>query len=89
MLVVTGRFEARIVVETDWKKEHRYFRQTGVSRHHGGPIEGPPEIPRTSLHYSTEELKGSKTCSEVALPVSKSKVHTSYALIYANMLIIC
>ena len=47
MLVVTGRFEARIVVGTDWKKEHRYFRQTGVSRHHGGPIEGPPETPWT------------------------------------------
>ena len=23
-------------------------RETGVSRHHGGPIEGPPETPRTS-----------------------------------------
>ena len=26
-------------------------RETGVSRHHGGPIEGPPETPRTSEHY--------------------------------------
>ena len=24
-------------------------RETGVSRHQGGPIEGPPETPRTSL----------------------------------------
>ena len=26
-------------------------RETGVSRHQGGPIEGPPETPRTSQHY--------------------------------------
>ena len=26
-------------------------RETGVSRHQGGPIEGPPEPPRTSKHY--------------------------------------
>ena len=26
-------------------------RETGVSRHQGGPIEGPPESPRTSQHY--------------------------------------
>ena len=26
-------------------------RETGVSRHHGYPIEGPPETPRTSQHY--------------------------------------
>ena len=25
-------------------------RETDVSRHQGGPIEGPPEIPRTSQH---------------------------------------
>ena len=29
-------------------------RETGVSRHQGGPIEGPPETPRTSQHYRTE-----------------------------------
>ena len=26
-------------------------RETSVSRHHGGPIEGPPETPRTSVLY--------------------------------------
>ena len=26
-------------------------RETGVSRHQGGPIEGPPETPRTSQRY--------------------------------------
>ena len=26
-------------------------RETGVSRHQGGPIEGPPGTPRTSQHY--------------------------------------
>ena len=33
-------------------------RETGVSRHQGGPIEGPPEIPRTSLYYRIEGIKG-------------------------------
>ena len=26
-------------------------RETGVSQHQGGPIEGPPETTRTSQHY--------------------------------------
>ena len=26
-------------------------RETDVSQHQGGPIEGPPETPRTSQHY--------------------------------------
>ena len=33
-------------------------RETSVSRHHGGPIEGPPETRRTSLHYRIEWFKG-------------------------------
>ena len=33
-------------------------RETGVSRHHGGPIEGPPETPRTSQQYIIERIKG-------------------------------
>ena len=33
-------------------------RETGVSRHQGGPIEGPPETPRTSQHYRIEGIKG-------------------------------
>ena len=33
------------------------FRETGVSRHQGGPIEGPPETPSTSQHYRTKELE--------------------------------
>ena len=33
-------------------------RETGVSRHQGGSIDGPPEIPRTSQHYRIEGIKG-------------------------------
>jgi len=33
-------------------------RETGASRHHGGPIEGPPETPRTSQYYHIEGTKG-------------------------------
>ena len=33
-------------------------RETGVSRHQGGPIEGPPKTPRTSQHYRIERIKG-------------------------------
>ena len=33
-------------------------RETGVSRHQGGPIEGPPETHRTSQHYRIEGIKG-------------------------------
>ena len=31
-------------------------RETGVSRHHRGPIEGLPETPRTSQHYHIEGI---------------------------------
>ena len=31
-------------------------RETGVSRYQGGPIEGPPETPRTSQHYHIEGI---------------------------------
>ena len=31
-------------------------RETGISRHHGGQIEGPPETPRTSQHYHIEGI---------------------------------
>ena len=31
-------------------------RETGVSRHQGGPSEGPPETPRTSQHYHIEGI---------------------------------
>ena len=33
-------------------------RETDVSRHQGGPIEGAPETPRTSQHYRIEGIKG-------------------------------
>ena len=33
-------------------------RETSVSRHHGGPIDGPPETPRASQHYRIEGIKG-------------------------------
>ena len=33
-------------------------QETGVSQHHGGPIEGPPETLRTSQHYHIEGIKG-------------------------------
>ena len=36
------------------------IRETGVSRHHGGPIEGPSETPRTSQHYRIEGIEGVK-----------------------------
>ena len=32
-------------------------RETSVSRHHGGPIEGPSETPHTSQHYHIEGIK--------------------------------
>ena len=32
-------------------------REAAVSRHHGGPIEGPPETPRTSQTNGTEGFK--------------------------------
>ena len=31
--------------------QHAAVRETGVSRYHGGQIEGIPETSRTSLHY--------------------------------------
>ena len=46
------------------EKRHRQtlaVRETGVSRHHGGPIEGPPETPRTSQHYRIEGIKEMET----------------------------
>ena len=33
-------------------------RETGVSRHQGGQIEGPPDSPRTSQYYRIEGIKG-------------------------------
>ena len=33
-------------------------RETGVSRHHGGTIESPPETSRTSQHNRIEGIKG-------------------------------
>ena len=33
-------------------------RETSVSRHHGGPIEGPPETPRTSENVGTVGMHG-------------------------------
>ena len=33
-------------------------RETGVSRHQGGPIEVPLEIPRTLQHYRIKGIKG-------------------------------
>ena len=41
-------------------------RETSVSLHHGGPIEGPPETPRTSQHYRVEGIKGVLPCVSVA-----------------------
>ena len=44
------------------EKRHRQtyiaVRETGVSRHQGGPLEGPPETPRKSQHYRIEGIKG-------------------------------
>lgn len=33
-------------------------REAAVSRQHGGPIEGPPETPRTSQHCRIQGFKG-------------------------------
>ena len=52
----------RHLAENDFlRQEKRHLqtlavRETGVSRHQGGPIEGPPETPRTSQHYHIEGL---------------------------------
>ena len=35
-------------------------RETGVSRHHGVPTEGPPETPQTSKHLVLERFKESE-----------------------------
>ena len=50
----------KILVEHN-KQEFRFVptfavRETDVSRHQGGPIEGPPENPRTSQHYHIEGI---------------------------------
>ena len=50
-------------------------RETGVSRHHGGSFEGPPETPRTSEYYRIEGFKwgpliGPPLCRET--PVSRT-----------------
>ena len=39
-------------------REFFAVRETGVSRHQGGPTEGLPETPRTSQHYRIEGIKG-------------------------------
>ena len=52
-------------------------RETGVSWHHGGPIEGPPETPRTSQHYRIEGIKG--------IPDSTTKGNGNIVLsVYSN-----
>ena len=53
-------------------------RETGVSRHHGGPIEGPPETPRTSQHYHIEGinyLKGNGNTSFLSVGSLSSSPH--------------
>ena len=45
-------------METKFSQCKKTARETGVSRHQGGPIEGPPETPRTSQHYRIERIKG-------------------------------
>ena len=42
-------------------------RETSVSRHHGGPIEGPPETPRISLNYRIEWYRTQLKLVEVFL----------------------
>jgi len=34
------------------------YKDTGVSRRPGDPIDGSPETPQPSEHYGIEELKG-------------------------------
>ena len=40
-------------------------RETGVSRPHGGPIEGPPEAPRAPQRYRVEGFKGALNYSPI------------------------
>ena len=42
------------------------FRETGVSRHHGGLSEGYLETPWTSQHYGIEGFKGGPSISRTA-----------------------
>ena len=44
-------------------------RETGVSRHQGGPIEGPPETPRTSQHYHIEGINNMRANVNIVFSV--------------------
>jgi len=60
---------------------------TGVSRHHGGPVAGPPETPRASQHYGIEGLKGSPIVPRGAsLSDSRCKFFQSGQNIYIYMI---
>ena len=57
-------------------------RETGVSRHQGGPVEGPVEIPCTSQHYRIEGIKGvpdlgTKGKGNIVFSVQATCLHTS------------
>ena len=50
-------------------------RETRVSRHHGGPIKGPPKASRASGHYNIEEFTevpklGPPLCREMSLSLT-------------------
>ena len=44
-------------------------RETGVSRHQGGPIEEPPETPHTSQHYHIDGINYVKGNGNIVFPV--------------------
>ena len=52
-------YEPKNLISTHWIKNYNdQTRYLGVSRYHGGSIEGPPETPQhPSQHYGIEGLK--------------------------------
>ena len=71
-------------LEKNWKKKSVKttairliaVQETGVSRHQGGPIEGPPEIPRTSQHYRIELLTWPKGKGSTVFPLHAAVPHS-------------
>ena len=54
------------------KKLQRTDVETAFRRHHMGPIDGLPEIRRTTQHYRIEGLRG----TSVGLPFCRETLHS-------------
>ena len=59
---ILRKFHGKKIVRSGQEKQQWSERLASVSRHHGGPFEGHPEIPRISLHY---RIKGLREGSEL------------------------